>query len=117
MTPVTNALSSKEASPNEKGQISSINMWQSYGSSYNKWMKKGLLVGKEMKKRNPAPQQQLDEKERSSSLPFAAAWKRDEKEKPVHQYVACSPQQVDEKGIFIRLLLLGKMDEKGMKKN
>jgi hypothetical protein len=79
MTPVTNALSSKEASPNEKGQISSINMWQSYGSSYNKWMKKGLLVGKEMKKRNPAPQQQVDEKERSSSLPFAAAWKRDEK--------------------------------------
>jgi hypothetical protein len=59
MTAVTNALSSKEASPNEKGQISSINMWRSYSSSYNKWMKKSallpsLLLGKEMKKRNPS---------------------------------------------------------------
>jgi hypothetical protein len=118
MTPVTNALSSKEASPNEKGQISSINTWQSYGSSYNKWMKKGLFVARKRdEKEKPSPQQQVDEKERSSSLPFAAAWKRDEKEKPVHQYVACSPQQVDEKWLFFRLLLLGKRDEKGMKKN
>jgi hypothetical protein len=88
MTPVTNALSSKEASPNEKGQISSINMWRSYSSSYNKWMKKSAL------------------------LPFAAAWKRDEKEKPLHQYVACSPQQVDEKGLFC----LEKGDEKELKR-
>jgi hypothetical protein len=92
MTQITNALSSKEASPNEKGQISSINRWQSYGSSYNKWMKKSALH------------------------PLAAAWKRDEKEKPLHQYVACSPQQVDEKGLFFLLPLLGKRDEKELKR-
>jgi hypothetical protein len=71
MTPVTNALSSKEASPNEKGQISSINTWQSYGFSYNKWMKKGLFVARKRdEKEKPSPQQQVDEKERSSFLPF-----------------------------------------------
>jgi hypothetical protein len=59
-------------------------MWQSYGSSYNKWMKKSAL--------------------------------RDEKEKPLHQHVACSPQQVDEKGLFFLLLLLGKRDEKELKR-
>jgi hypothetical protein len=30
--------------------------------------------------------------------------------------VACSPQQVDEKGLFFLLLLLGKRDEKELKK-
>jgi hypothetical protein len=66
-------------------------MWHSYGSSYNKWMKKSAL------------------------LPFAAAWKTDEKEKPLHQHVACSPQQVDEKGLlFIPFCCCL---EKGMKKN
>jgi hypothetical protein len=77
MTPVTTMpCHQRKASPNEKGQISSINMWQSYGSSYNKWMKKCAL------------------------FPFAAASKRDEKETPLHQYVAYSPQEVDEKELF-----------------